>query len=147
MCDNNGDLLFYNNSENVFDRNYNLMSNRGGVTGNAGTYAQTLAIPKPGSNSIYYIFQEDYAAVNPNPGLFYSEVDMTLNGGFGDVTVNKNISLNTGACSEQLKAIKHCNSQDIWVITHSMTGNPFFVFPITSTGFQQNEAGSSTSGD
>ncbi len=134
MCDANGDLLFYNNSENVFDRNYNLMPNGGGLIGDAGTSAQTLAVPKPGSNSIYYVFHMDYAATNPNPGLFYSEVDMTLNGGFGDVTANKNVSLNTGACSEQLKAITACNGQDIWVIAHSMTGNTFFAFPVTATG-------------
>ena len=134
MCDINGDLLFYNNSENVFDRNYNLMPNGGGLIGDAGTSAQTIAIPRPGSPDIYYVFHMDYAATNPNPGLFYSEVDMSLNGGFGDVTTNKNISMNIGDCSEQLKAITHCNGQDIWVIAHALTGNTFYAIPITTAG-------------
>lgn len=134
MCDANGDLLFYNNSENVFDRNYNLMPNGGNLIGDAQTSAQTLAIPKPGSSSIYYIFHMDYAASTPNTGLFYSEVDMSLNGGMGNVTAMKNVSVNIGASSEQLKAITHCNGQDIWIMAHSSIGNTFHAIPVTTAG-------------
>ena len=91
ICDAAGNLLFYNNSENVWDKFYNIMPNGTNLTGSASTSAQTIIVPKPGSNSIYYIFHLDFAAATPNLGLFYSEVDMTLNGGLGDVTVNKNI--------------------------------------------------------
>ncbi|GEM_PF-2003377 len=132
MCDAAGNLLFYNNNENVFDRTYTLMPNGTGLIGSASTSAQTLAVPNPANNSIYYIFHMDYAA--NGLGLYYSEVDMSLNGGFGDVTANKNIALPTGACSEQLKAITHCNGTDIWVLSHSQTGNTFNAFLVTAAG-------------
>ncbi|MFT6244348.1 MAG: gliding motility-associated-like protein [Salibacteraceae bacterium] len=134
VCDAAGNLLFYNNSENVWDRFYNPMPNGTNLTGSAVTSAQTMIVPKPGSPSIYYIFHMDYAAGTPNLGLFYSEVDMTLNGGLGDVTANKNIALGSGPCSEQLKAVTHCNGQDIWLISHSLLGNTFNCYLITSAG-------------
>ncbi|MCH2223633.1 MAG: PKD domain-containing protein [Crocinitomicaceae bacterium] len=136
VCDAAGNLLFYNNSENVFDRNFNPMPNGVNLNGSATTSAQTLAIPKPGSQTIYYIFHMDFAASAANLGLYYSEVDMSLNGGLGDVTVNKNILLGGGGCSEQLKAITHCNGEDIWVISHSVLGNTFNCFLVSSAGVQ-----------
>ncbi|MCJ8289122.1 MAG: gliding motility-associated C-terminal domain-containing protein [Crocinitomicaceae bacterium] len=134
MCDAVGNLLFYNNSENVLDKNYNVMPNGTGLIGSASTSAQTIIVPKPGSTSLYYIFHMDFAAGTPNLGLFYSEVDMSLNGGLGDVTANKNIALGSGPCSEQLKAITHCNGQDIWLISHSVIGNTFYANLVSSTG-------------
>ena len=134
ICDASGNLLFYNNSENVWDKNYNPMPNGSGLIGSASTSAQTMIVPKPGSSDIYYIFHMGYAAASPNNGLYYSEVDMSLNGGLGAVTANKNISLGGGACSEQLKAVTHCNGIDIWVISHSATGNTFNCNLITATG-------------
>lgn len=134
VCDAAGNLLFYNNSEFVFDQNYNQMPNGAGLIGSANTSAQTLAVPKPGSPDIYYIFHMDWGNANPNNGLYYTEVDMSLNGGLGDVTANKNIQLGSGPCSEQLKAITHCNGQDIWVIAHSLTGNTFMAYLVSAAG-------------
>lgn len=134
MCDASGNLLFYNNSENVFDKNYNLMPNGTGLNGSAATSAQTLTVPKPGSTNLYYVFHMDYAAGTPNLGLFYSEVDMNLNVGLGDVTANKNVPVGNGPCSEQIKAVTHCNGQDIWIISHSVTGNTFYANLLTSSG-------------
>jgi gliding motility-associated-like protein len=130
MCDANGQLLFYSDGRNVWDRNYNLTPGGTGLDGHLST-AQCLIIPQPGSNSIYYIFHADYAG-NAG-GLKYTEVDMSLNGGLGDVTLNKNIPLHSPA-SEQMKAVTHCNGTDIWVISHSATGNVFYAYLVSSTG-------------
>ncbi len=129
VCDATGQLLFYTDGRSVWDRNYNLMPNGTGLNGHLSS-AQVLAVPQPGSNNIYYIFHTDYAG-NAN-GLSFSVVDISLNGGFGDVTT-KNTLLHTPA-SEHLKAITHCNGTDIWVLSHSATGNTFYAYLVSNTG-------------
>ncbi|NRA11955.1 MAG: PKD domain-containing protein, partial [Crocinitomicaceae bacterium] len=68
-----------------------------------------------------------------NNGLRYSEIDMGLNGGLGDVTANKNILLHANT-DQRMKAITHCNGQDIWVITHDATGDTFRAYLVTANG-------------
>ena len=130
MCDAGGNLLFYSDGRTVWDQNYVAMPNGTGLNGHLSA-AQTLIVPKPGSATVYYIFHMDFAG-NAN-GLSYSEVDMTLNGGMGDVTAVKNVPLHTPS-SEQLKAVTHCNGNDIWVLSHSATGNTFYAYEVTTAG-------------
>ena len=55
-----------------------------------------LILKKPTSNNIYYVFT---VVVHNNifyPGLWYSVVDMNMDGGLGAVTDEKNISV--GCC-------------------------------------------------
>ena len=129
ICDAAGQLLFYTDGRTVWDRNYNQMPNGTGLNGHLSG-AQVLAIPQPGTTDKYLVFHTDYAG-NAN-GLSYSEVDMSLNGGFGDVTF-KNTQLHTPS-SEHLKAITHCNGTDIWVLSHSATGNTFYAYLVTNAG-------------
>jgi len=130
ICDNGGNLLFYTDGRTVWDNTFNEMPNGTGLNSSISA-AQCIIVPKPGSTTSYYVFHADFAG-NAN-GLSYSEVDLTLNNGLGDVTANKNIQLHTPA-SEQMKAITHCNGTDIWLLSHSATGNTFYAYEITPAG-------------
>tara|TARA_B100000809_G_scaffold266457_1_gene329274 strand:- start:8857 stop:12120 length:3264 start_codon:yes stop_codon:yes gene_type:complete len=130
MCDAAGNLLFYTDGDTVHNSNHVAMSNGIGLMGDQSS-TQVLIIQKPGSSSLYYIFTTDNNG--QVDGLRYSEVDMTLNGGLGDVTANKNILLHTPT-GEKLAAIKHCNNQDIWVVTHDVSSSVFRNFLVTSAG-------------
>lgn len=46
-----------------------------------------LIIPKPESNSLYYVFTTDCIEDTLKMGLRYSIVDMNMNNGNGDVSV------------------------------------------------------------
>ncbi len=131
MCDTSGNLLFYTNGVNVWDRSHAMMPNGTGLTGDPST-AQTLAIPKPGSQTSFYIFYaDDYGGPN---GLRYSEVDMQLNGGLGDVVNNtKNTLLHLNA-SEKIAAVDHCNGEGVWVMTINYATDEFFAYLVTQTG-------------
>ena len=129
ISDSAGSLLFYTKGDTVWNKNHVIMSKGIGLFGN-GTSTQTLIVPQPGNDSIYYIFTADYQG-NPN-GFCYSIVNMNLQGGLGEVNT-ANIQLFTPS-TEKVTAVKHRNKKDIWVIAHEWNSNTFFAFLLTSAG-------------
>ena len=71
----------------------------------------------------------------PN-GFRYSIVDMTLDGGNGDVDVNnKNIPVLTPV-TEKLTAMKQLPSGDYWIAVHEWGTDAFYVYSLTQLGLQ-----------
>ncbi len=133
QSDASGTRLFYTDGLNVWDAANNLMPNGTGLLGN--TSSQCLVIPKPGNPDNFYVLATD-ASFDPDyHGLTYSEIDMTLNGGMGDVVASvKNIQLNLEN-GEWISAIPHANCVDTWIITHGHSGNSnFLAYLVTSSG-------------
>ncbi len=131
ICDSNGQLLFYTNSETVWDRQHRKMPN--GFLIQAGvTLSQVIIIPKPGMGTTYYIITTDIQAQGKIK-LQYHEVDMTLNSGNGDV-VSKNNVLTEKLVTEQIAATYHRNQKDIWLVTHEYGSNNFLEFLVTKDG-------------
>ncbi|MEO7523998.1 MAG: hypothetical protein ABIT58_07875, partial [Ferruginibacter sp.] len=52
MCDINGNLLFYTNGINVWNRNHQIMSNGSGLYGHQSSTQAALIVPLPGSDHI-----------------------------------------------------------------------------------------------
>ena len=102
-----GQLLFYTCGDTVYNRNLQIMPNGTGLLGNKSSTQSSVAIPMPGSSTKYYLFVVDAQAgfIPPSTtgfgGVSYSIIDMTLNGGLGDLSL-KNISLLT---KSQLKIL------------------------------------------
>lgn len=133
-----GALLFYSNGLQVWDRNHNVMPNGSGLTGNSGTSTLqgALIVPFVGDTNRYYLFSLGSYNDNADPAhagkLYYSVVDMTLNGGNGDVTAQKNILVDTALGSElQAVAGNNCN---IWLLVHMTDTNVFKAYEITAAG-------------
>src|SRR6218665_366331 len=78
-----GNLLFYTDGIKVWNRLQAVMPNGTGLTGDPSSTQSGIIVPKPGSSTVYYVFTVDDIG-GPN-GLRYSEVDMSLAGGLGDV--------------------------------------------------------------
>ncbi|HIF14014.1 MAG TPA: T9SS type B sorting domain-containing protein [Bacteroidetes bacterium] len=131
ISDENGNLLFYTDGVSLWDKNHQLMPNGAGLLGNVSATQSSIIIPKPGSNDIYFIFTLDEEA-GPD-GLNYSEVDMNLNGGLGDITSNKNTSLHSPT-TEKITATFHKNDKDIWVVTHLYNSSDFYAYLVTQNG-------------
>lgn len=127
----NGDLLFYTDGITVWDKNHAVMPNGIGLLGNPSSTQSGLIVPRPGFPDIYYIFSVDDEA-GPD-GFRFSEVDLSLNAGNGDVTANKNILLSTPT-TEKITAIEKANGVDYWVIVHEWNSNNFLSYEITSAG-------------
>jgi len=168
-----GNLLFYTDGQTVWNRNHEIMQNGNyfggtGLLGDPSSTSSGLIVPKPNNPTQYYIFTVDEphhnnAASFPNQfngtydtgggvpgqddgfnnGFNYSLVDITLNGGLGDVVATeKNIPLITYdplnnlesayKCSEKITAVRAEDCSSFWVITHF--GNSFYAFKIDETG-------------
>ncbi len=130
MSDANGNLLFYTNGVAVWDKTHLQMPNGSGLMGDISSTQSGLIVPVPGSANSYYIFTVDYI-VGPN-GFRYSRVDMSLNGGKGDVTA-KNTLLKNNVVEKQA-AVYHCNGTDIWVMVHDWGTNAFYAYLVTGAG-------------
>jgi hypothetical protein len=145
ISDDEGNLLFYTNGENVYNRNHQVMPNGFNLNGNQSSTQSAIIIPKPQNSDIYYIFTVDTEFNgDPDEGFQWSEIDMSLDGGLGDITNLKNqILLNNS--SEKLSAVlKDCQSESIWVVTFADEngfGNNFntvYAYEVTATGVNTN---------
>ncbi len=132
ICDNNGGLLFYTDGMTVYNANHTIMPNGSGLLGHFSSTQSGVILKQPGLSTIYYIFTIDGAS-GALGGLNYSEVDISLQGGLGDINLNKNIPVVPGTC-EKITAIKHQNSVDFWVIVRLENSNTYHSYLFTSSG-------------
>ncbi len=129
VCDTTGKLLFYTDGNHVINANHVVMSNGNGLKSNVSSTQTGLSVKQPGNDSLYYIFHIDL--LNPIK-IFYSIVDMSLNGGLGDV-IQKNVLLKKGV-TEKATAVAHANGVDVWIIIHESNSTAFNSFLLTSAG-------------
>ena len=156
ISDKNGNLLFYTDGRKVWNKNHRIMPNTtmfssgGYLRGSSSSTQSAVAVPMPGNADRYYIFTvlaEQFAHA------YYSIIDMTLDGGLGDVVAaSKNTRLFTRAgavfpstvySAEKIAVVRHQNGKDFWVVMHdyhptfpvgATSGNNFIVYPLTSAG-------------
>ncbi|HUM47239.1 MAG TPA: T9SS type A sorting domain-containing protein [Chitinophagales bacterium] len=145
ISDTAGNLLFYTDGITVWNKNHQQMVNGFGLTGDFSSSQSALIVPLPGSDSLYYVFTVPLLSVSP--GLSYSIIDMSLQGGLGELII-KNI-LVLSLCSEKVTAVFKPNMLDYWIITHGI-GNSFFCYELTSAGLNStpvtSNVGSSVTG-
>ena len=138
ICDSVGNLLFYTDGMTVWDRNHNVMET--GLLGHNSSTQSGVIVPAPMNSNKYYIFTIDATQNNLNNGLRYTEVDMTLRSGLGDVVSGKkNVLLSPSGVKmgEKITGVRHCNNVDIWVVGHGYGithGNKFYAYQITPSG-------------
>ena len=131
ISDSTGNLLFYTNGIEVYDKNHATMPNGAGLLGGTSSASAAVIIPRPGTTDKYFVF------TTPNSfdthGLRYSEVDMTLNGGDGDVTATKNVLIQDST-AEKVIAVPHANKIDYWIIVHQAVVGRYLAFHVSATG-------------
>ncbi len=130
ISDASGNLLFYTDGMTVWDQTHSVMGNGTFLNGASSTSQSALIVKQPGSASLYYLFTQ--AAQAGSNGFCYSIVDMSLAAGMGSVTV-KNVQLMTPS-TEKITAAKHCNGNDIWVVSHDWNSNNFRAYLLSATG-------------
>ena len=137
ISDNLGGLLFYTDGRNVYNKNHNPINgtnpvlngspNQWNASNSISSAQGALIVPKPNSTGIYYIFTTsdvDFGGAITY-GLSYYEVDMSLNGGLGQVTTPPqgfNPTENY-VTTEHLTAIPHCNGTDYWIVVKPMANS------------------------
>ncbi len=132
ISDDIGNLLFYTDGVNVYNSSHALMPNGTGLLGHFTCTQSALIVPKPGSTTLYYIFT--MAGYSLSHGFCYSIVDMTLDGGNGDVIAKNTTVLDSIPLTEKLAATLHANGQDVWVAVHENYTDAFYAYPVTASG-------------
>lgn len=132
LSDLNGNILFYSNGLEVYDASHNVMPNSTGLLGDSSSTQSAIFVPKPGVPGHFFIFTSEKLGTD---SIHYSEIDMSLNGGLGDVVATvKNIALAPDSAAEKLTAAQHANSTDFWVIAHGLNDNNFYTYLVTNAG-------------
>jgi PKD domain len=158
ICDESGNLLFYTNGQVIGNSVYDTMQNGGGL--NPGELADlaeeygywlpqgAFILPHPGDSSRYFLVHADYIYPTYNlinvlifPGhtkhLYYSEIDMSLNGGLGAV-IKKNEIIRTDSFSTgQLSCVRHANGRDWWMMMHEVGSKYYFRYLISPNGITE----------
>jgi gliding motility-associated-like protein len=131
ICDAAGGLLFYTDGSTVWGKNHVIMPSQpgGGLGGNSSSTQSGIIIPKPGTLNNYYVFSTPATGGGP---FQWAEVDMTLNGGNGDLVSWNNVL--HAITTEKLTAIGDCGGTEFWVMSHPYDTDTFYAYKVNSTG-------------
>jgi hypothetical protein len=137
MSDKNGNLLFYTNGFDVWNKLGEKMQGSGFILnsfpfrccGSQGI--PCVIVPSPSDTNQFYIFGSVYTGQHYHP-TSYAIVDMAVNGQIGKIISTRNI-IDTNT-SNVISAVKHCNNKDYWIITHRQQTNTFLAILLSSTG-------------
>ncbi len=130
ISDEDGNLLFYSNGIIAWDSTHNVMLGGDNLVGSKACTQSSIIIPWPLSPDRYFLFVQDSLAA-PN-GLHHYMVDMSLNGGLGQVFPGPTQILDTA--TEKLCATQHANDRDFWVVAHKWNSNEFHAFLVDQNG-------------
>ncbi|NLP56587.1 T9SS type B sorting domain-containing protein [Lutibacter sp. B1] len=134
FSDKDGNLLFYSDGTTVWNKNHKVMPNGTGLKGNASSTQSAMIIPRPESSTEFYLFTVGAAINGGRYGFYYYTIDITKDGGLGDI-VDGPIDLTEGRAddwTEKVAAIigNECNTY--WVISY--VENEFYAYKVTKNG-------------
>ncbi|MBO6517744.1 MAG: gliding motility-associated C-terminal domain-containing protein [Bacteroidia bacterium] len=135
VADGNGKLLFYTDGITIWDKTHSVMKNGSGLKGHYSSAQSAVIVPKPGSNTNYYIFTVDGSS-GRRQGCHYNEVDISKNGGNGEVILKNQVLINwSGYLFESIGATSHANGRDFWVC-YADRDSSLKSFLVSFTGVQ-----------
>lgn len=110
--DSEGNLLFFFNSNGVYNANGQFMSGSFGILANSSS-AEVCIAPYPGNpNRFYLIYNAETCS-----SLYYSIIDMTLNGGLGNV-ISLNTLISNVNHSEGIEVVAIPGTNNYWLLTY-----------------------------
>ena len=139
VSDSSGNLLFYTDGINVWNNVHQIMPNATGLFGNNEIAQSVLIVPDPNNASKYYIFT-NRGNVMGLSGIYYSIIDMSLDGGLGDIDVTqKNIILQgVGTYNKNLTVILNSNDNSYWVVIFGsgdgIVSDTFYTYKVDALG-------------
>ncbi len=135
ISDLSGNLLMYTNGETVWDRTHTVMPNGTGLMGDVSTVQPAVIVPHPGNSDHYFIFTAGTSIeASGLDGVRFSEVDMTLNGGNGDVLPGNKNTLLFAPNEEKLTAVRNASGTGYWVIAQEKSTNIWHAYEVTAAG-------------
>lgn len=149
ISDANGNLLMVSNGCWIADATLDTMQNGGGLNPNPFTSTwcdnvtgipfphSNVIVPYPGDSSKYVLFhQTGTDNVNLKSSyLYYSVIDMNLNGGLGGVIAGqKNLVALQAGLNPGLAVCKHANGRDWWIVAFKDSSDIVYKFLLSPSG-------------
>lgn len=131
IADNNGKLLFYTNGLVLLNRKHDVMLNGNSLKGDLSSTSNTIIVPLPGNDSIYYLFTIG-STTQLNKGLRYNIINIKGDGGYGEV-IEKNTFVDEAY--EKMAAVRHCNNRDVWIVIRKWESDEYDSYLLTASGF------------
>lgn len=139
ICDTAGQLIFYTDGISVWNKNHVKMPNGQGGTmtlgGDPSSTQSGIIVPYPGQPNKYVIFT---TSAYTGSVAKYSIVDISLNGGLGDVEVSSRATTLLSNVGEVVQATISSNGNFWWIIVMKDNSNSYYAYKLTSTGVDIN---------
>ena len=153
MSNEEGNLLFYSNGCCIVNATGEIMENGDNINpgliqdvwcpyGGSPIEQGAISIPAPGSDSLYYLFnldydqpyfQTSYYGLAPER-LYYQVIDMSQEDGLGKVIAKNQVAVQDTFSRGTVKAVRHANGEDWWVVTQKSHSNCYFLTQVTAQG-------------
>lgn len=140
VTDTQGNLRFWSNGIDVWGADGQPIKNSGGGKGMSSAAQTVVAMPALGDPGKYFVVTTGYQAEwgTSKERLFYSVIDMNLNGGKGEMT-EKNIPLGAmGVAGEGLSATPNAAGDGFWVYSVSANTNQVHRWEFKADGPTSN---------
>jgi hypothetical protein len=146
ISDSKGNLKLIGNGVTIFNWNYQQVDNSFDYNSDVDLVNQfahieqdaEIILPKPNRLNQYSIFS--LGAVNNGSQRFskelrYSEIDMNLNGGLGQMTIKKQFIISNDTLSfGTMAACLDADGENWWVINKTINSNKFSIVKLDSNG-------------
>ncbi|MCX6244940.1 MAG: PKD domain-containing protein, partial [Bacteroidetes bacterium] len=137
VSDSLGNLLFYSHGYRVWNRNNVIMSNSF-LYGDPNLDQPVFCVKSISNDSIFYIIsvQDSNWAFTHPPGIFYSILNMHLDGGLGNIPLGENNHPfpNARHATSKLTGTRHQNNKDAWIVVRDDSIAGYRSYKITSSG-------------
>ncbi|MBX7242015.1 MAG: T9SS type A sorting domain-containing protein [Bacteroidia bacterium] len=148
ISDSSGNLLCYTNGEYMMNRMHDTMPNGfdlcpepdcPGYEDNRGKQG-TILLPFPEHTGKYIMIHDAfYFFPNATPystAMYYSEIDMSLDNGLGDIS-QKNVRLTSDSTTfGKITACRHANGRDWWILKPGLRADKYYRFLLSPEGVQ-----------
>ena len=130
ISDNTGELLFYTNGENIWNKNHKTLKNGLRVLGDRNAAQNSIIIPILDNPNKYYLFTS-------SASLYFSEIDMSKDSGLGEIVSKNNLLIPSGV--RGITGVHHKDGKSIWVLVSSSSekgvkNTSFYAYLIKSNG-------------
>ena len=139
IADADGDLVLYTDGITAWNATGAVIAGATALGGYAGVTQDALIVPVPGSPSRYLVFANAPVVKE----LYVTEIDMSLSGGLGAVSVPTTV-LNPHTF-EKVTAVNHCDGESVWIISEDE--NWVYAYLLTTGGLNTTPVTSPTTGD
>jgi len=136
ISDTNGNLLFYADGYEVYNKNHQQMAYSEAPNYWATGAQSALSLPKPGSDSLFYVFTAYMNQYNQHLN-FYHTIDISLYNGLGGV-IDTDTLPGAWDAAEQLSASYFDDKSGYWILMRKYQEDKFAAYRVTSQGVDPN---------